>query len=157
MNYPVERKQWGRGAAVLAACLLLCLVSCGQGGKDTAAASGAENKNGEPVSSAAVGGVTYADPFGRLAGTYYIDGDTSAAHVTVTADGTFTAYYASGTVEEKGTVRYESGSPEAGTLPLFVFYTAEGNPYMGFVDSGEAEIAGFETGNGDWRYVRVKD
>ena len=40
---------------------------------------------------------------------------------------------------------------------IFVFYTNEGKPYMGFVDTKENKITEFETGNGSFRYVRVAD
>ena len=52
-----------------------------------------------------------------------------------------------------GTVRYEAN--DAG-FHVYVFYTDEGKPYMGFVDRGEPRISEFETGNGGYRYVRVR-
>jgi len=96
--------------------------------------------------------VTDWDPFARIAGTFYIDGDTSAAYVTVDEDGSFTAFYASGTVEQHGYIRHEKNDSHY----VFVFYTHEGKPYMGFVDTGEKTISEFETGNGSFRYVRVQ-
>lgn len=95
---------------------------------------------------------------GRLAGSWYIDGDTSAAHVDITSNGRFAAYYATGNVEVEGYIRYEDEEIEEGYDPLsvYMFYTDDGDAYMGFVDSGEKFISEFEVGNGGGpRYVRV--
>ena len=46
--------------------------------------------------------------------------------------------------------------PSLSCFHVYVFYTDEGKPYMGFVDSGEPRISEFETGNGGYRYVRVR-
>ena len=94
------------------------------------------------------------DPIDRLAGVFYIDGDTSASCVEINSDGSFTAYYASGTVEQEGYVKYEADANNP-KFYVYVFYTDEGKPYMGFVDSGENKISAFETGNGSYRYARV--
>ena len=71
----------------------------------------------------------------------------------IESDGSFTAYYASGTAEQEGYVRYEA---EESGFHVYVFYTEEGKPYMGFVDSGENKISEFETGNGSYKFVRVE-
>ncbi len=138
-----------------ALCVLFC--SCGQGsdsadpnrsGHSDTLPSASQDNAGDPSSS--------SDPMERLAGTYYIDGEPSAAYVEITTDGSFTAYYASGNVERTGYVRYkEDNSNQSKTFYVYVFYTDEGNPYMGFVDSGEARISEFETGNGSVVYKRI--
>ena len=131
------------------AVLCVALSACGSSGESPSSA-----ESGTPAASSSMTAdpsATESDPFVRLAGTFYIDGDTSASHVTIGEDGSFTAYYASGTVEQRGIVRYEANE----SAYVYVFYTDEGKPYMGFIDTGENQIAEFETGNGSFRYVRV--
>ena len=52
--------------------------------------------------------VTQGVPGGDGTGTFYFDGDTELAHITLEADGTFTAYYAHGGVEASGTYEWNS-------------------------------------------------
>lgn len=153
MNY----KSYGkRGRALFAAVLTTMLVMLSSCGKDNYSISSNGNMNDKSeVSSAA--SIEYndsmSDPIERLSGTFYIDGDRSAASVVIESDGSFTAYYASGTAEQEGYVRYEA---EESGFHVYVFYTEEGKPYMGFVDSGENIISEFETGNGSYKFVRVE-
>ena len=133
---------------------VLCLILSGCGSSDKLSSSSGSDSTG--INSAYVtdnDSITQTDPIARLAGTFYIDGDTSAAYVTVAEDGSFTAFYASGTMEQQGYVKYETNDSHH----VFVFYTNEGKPYMGFVDTKENKITEFETGNGSFRYVRVAD
>lgn len=140
----------------LMAAVVLCILLSACGSDKKAASS--EESNGTPdISSKSAGDNSedhLADPMERLSGRFYIDGDSSAASVVVKSDGSFTAYYASGTVEREGYVKYEADANNP-KFYVYVFYTDEGKPYMGFVDSGENKISAFETGNGSYRYVRV--
>lgn len=134
---------------ILAAAFCLSAVSCGKEADVSSSSSGVLSH--EPTSSYSKGELSdnpLADPIGRLAGRYFVDGDTTAASLVVSADGSFAAYYAGGTLEESGYVRYEAEITEGGVLYVYVFYTDNGNPFMGFIDSGEAVINEFETGNG---------
>ena len=64
------------------------------------------------------------DPIDRLAGVFYIDGDTSASCVEINSDGSFTAYYASGNVEQ--TTAAVSSTKES--IPdIFQFYIPSKN------------------------------
>ena len=144
-------------AGVAALCVMLCLGSCGAASEkepssDTVheSASSAGDRFQEKEEAAS------ADPLERLSGKFFIDGDAAAASVVIAPDGRFTTYYASGTVEQKGYVRYETDQSGEKNYHVYVFYTDEGKPYMGFVDSGESRISEFETGNGGYRYVRVE-
>ena len=58
------------------------------------------------------------DPIDRLAGVFYIDGDTSASCVEINSDGSFTAYYASGNVEQTGYVRFEEDNTNQNSKSL---------------------------------------
>ena len=108
MNY----KSYGkRGRALFEAVLTTMLVMLSSCGKDNYSISSNGNMNDKSeVSSAA--SIEYndsmSDPIERLSGTFYIDGDRSAASVVIESDGSFTAYYASGTAEQEGYVRYEA-------------------------------------------------
>lgn len=140
----------------LMAAVVLCILLSACGSDKKAASS--EESNGTPdISSESAGDNSQdhlADPMERLSGRFYIDGDSSAASVVIESDGSFTAYYASGTVEQEGYVKYEADANNP-KFYVYVFYTDEGKPYMGFVDSGENKISAFETGNGSYRYARV--
>ena len=140
---------------ILVAALCLLLTACGTDEQKTASS---ETETNLAVSSETADPMAdqSRDPIERLAGIFYIDGDTSAARVVVNGDGRFVAYYASGTEEQRGYVSYErDDSTGSLNVYVYVFYTDEGKPYMGFVDTGENRISEFETGNGSFRYVRV--
>ncbi len=144
---------WGRAILIASlASLLIVISSCGSDGEIVSSVSSGQNSDSTSVSSAADEGTDRSDPIERLAGRYFIDGDNTAASVLINADGSFVAYYASGTAEQQGYVRYEA---DDSGYNVYVFYTDEGKPYMGFVDSGESRISEFETGNGSYRYARV--
>ena len=153
MNYKSYGKRWRAAFAAVLTTMLVMLSSCGKG-KYSISSNGNMNDKSE-VSSAASNenNDSMSDPIERLSGTFYIDGDRSAASVVIESDGSFTAYYASGTAEQEGYVRYEA---EDSGFHVYVFYTEEGKPYMGFVDSGENKISEFETGNGSYKFVRVE-
>ena len=150
----------GQGRALVAAaaiCLSLCACGSGKNALPEQPQNRGQSVNGVSSDAAVTDTGDHSDPIGRLAGKFCIDGDSSASSVVIESDGTFTAYYASGTVEQRGTVRYETDDTSGRSLHVYVFYTDEGKPYMGFVDSGEAPISEFETGNGSNRFVRVTD
>lgn len=139
--------------SILAAMILLGIIlsSCGS---DTKQDSSAIPDPSDDISSIAQVDEDSKpghadDPIDRLAGVFYIDGDTSASCVEINSDGSFTAYYASGNVEQTGYVRFEEDNTNQNSkFYVYVFYTDEGNPYMGFVYGGEEHIDQFETGNG---------
>ena len=135
------------------AFMLIMLSSCGSIKKRAASDSSEAMPDTSSVNSKDIEDITSLDPIERLSGSFYIDGDKSAASVVIEPDSNFTAYYASGTAEQQGYVRYETDNSG---YHVYVFYTNEGKPYMGFVDSGESKISEFETGNGSYRYVRVE-
>ena len=159
MTYQLKGKNKFKAllAAILAISCMMLLFSCGSGNNAVSSDVPSDsNDNMATVHNGTSQNQPVPDnPMERLAGRFYIDGDTSAASVVIVADGSFTAYYASGTVEQTGYVRYENDATNNSALNVFVFYTDEGKPYMGFVDSGEAHISEFETGNGSFHYIRA--
>ena len=150
----LQTNKWGRAAfAAGMTILLLLLSSCGTDETGSSAEFSETKPDISSVNSIDNTDTASLDPIERLSGLFYIDGDRSAASVAIETDGSFTTYYASGTAEQQGSVRYET---DASGFHVYVFYTDEGKPYMGFVDSGESKISAFETGNGSYRYVRVE-
>ena len=119
--------KWGRAVlAIGLAAFCIMLTSCGTG--KVGVSSELPDESTDVITAASDGGDnSMSDPIERLSGKFHIDGDVSA--------------------------RYESD--ESG-LNVYVFYTDEGKPYMGFADSGESRISEFETGNGSYRYVRTE-
>lgn len=62
-------------------------------------------KNTETTTVTETTSVADTGDYSGLAGYWFIDGDPSAASFHITEAGKFTAYYASGTVENKGIIR----------------------------------------------------
>ena len=155
MSY-LKKAKWVR--AIIFTTLILLLSSCGSGEKGASSGDVSIESSDKQLITSYDGDDESAsvDPIERLSGKYYIDGDQTAPRVEITSDGSFTAFYATGTVEQTGYVRYEADNSDYGNYFVYVFYTDEGKPYMGFVDSGENKISEFETGNGSYKYVRVE-
>lgn len=73
-----------------------------------------------------------------IAGTWYIDGDPTAASIKISADGKFKTYYASGNLENEGTIRRESEEIEGTTIYWYNLYDKDGKYVMGFADTGSS-------------------
>ena len=71
-----------------------------------------------------------------IAGVWYIDGDPSAASIKISADGTFQSYYASGILENEGTIRREREEIEGTISDWYNLYDQNGEYIMGFRDTG---------------------
>lgn len=74
--------------------------------------------------------------FSRIAGEWYIDGDYPAAHISISQTGTFTAYYASGNIENTGYIKYEATEGEESVNNWYVLYTDDGELYLRFINDG---------------------
>ena len=85
--------------------------------------------------------------FSSIDGDWYIDGDINAAHITINSSGEFTSYYANGSVENTGYVKYETKESEDGANNWYVLYTNDGNTYLSFIDDGREEKLDFYVGN----------
>ena len=94
--------------------------------------------------------------FSDIAGYWYIDGDTAAASIHMSADGRFEAYYASGYLENEGTIRYEDEVIEGTTVHWYRLYGDDGEYFTGFVDDGSADKTDLYAGNGaEPHYVKL--
>ena len=71
-----------------------------------------------------------------IAGVWYIDGDPTTASIKISADGTFKSYYASGNLENEGTIRREAEEIEGTTNYWYNLYDQNGEYIMGFLDTG---------------------
>ena len=71
-----------------------------------------------------------------IAGVWYIDGDPTTASIKISADGTFKSYYASGNLENEGTIRREAEEIEGTTNYWYNLYDKNGEYIMGFLDTG---------------------
>lgn len=91
--------------------------------------------------------VSNAD-FVSISGDWYIDGDPTLAHIHIEPDGTFQTYYASGNLENKGTIRYESEEIEGTIVNWYCLYSNENEFIMGFVDDGSEIKTDIYIGNG---------
>lgn len=73
-----------------------------------------------------------------IAGVWYIDGDPTTASIKISADGTFKSYYASGNLENEGTIRREGEEVEGTTNYWYNLYDKNGEYIMGFLDTGSS-------------------
>lgn len=95
------------------------------------------------------------DYFGRISGYWYIDGDTSLASLHITADGSFTAFYAYGAAECTGYITCEISDNNEYSYQL---YTSDGEPYLTFNDSGNDTVTDIYVINGiQPHFIRVYD
>ena len=78
------------------------------------------------------------DPFRSIAGEWYLDGDPDTAHLSIQPTGTFTAYYATGNVENTGYIQYETEEIGGMLSHWYLLYTDDGAFYLGFRDDGSA-------------------
>lgn len=76
--------------------------------------------------------------FTSIAGVWYIDGDPTTASIKISADGTFKSYYASGNLENEGTIRREGEEVEGTTNYWYNLYDKNGEYIMGFLDTGSS-------------------
>ena len=76
--------------------------------------------------------------FTSIAGVWYIDGDPTTASIKISADGTFKSYYASGNLENEGTICREGEEVEGTTNYWYNLYDKNGEYIMGFLDTGSS-------------------
>lgn len=111
-------------------------------------------KTTETTTVAETTSVADTGDYSGLAGYWFIDGDPSAASFHITEDGKFTAYYASGTVENNGIVRRVFDS-EINNY-YYCMYLESGKLYEAFADDGEKEKTDIYMGNGGFpHYVKL--
>ena len=123
----------------LTAGLGLTLASC-----RARKAKGADSDISSGTQSA-VSQAAEENPFARLAGNWCVDGDSGAAHLEITEDGRFTAYYASGAMEAGGYILHERNGDMAQTDYSYRFYTDDGKLYFEFMDQETDPVDTFET------------
>ena len=92
-------------------------------------------------------GTSSAD-FVTITGDWYIDGDTSLAHIHIEPDGTFQTYYASGNLESEGKIRYESEEIDGKVVNWYNLYNNDNEFIMGFIDDGSEYKTDIYIGNG---------
>ena len=124
----------------LTAGLGLTLVSC-----RARKAKGGDTPVPSDARSAVSQTAEEANPFARLAGNWCVDGDSGAAHLEISEDGRFAAYYASGALEAGGYILHEKDGGMAQTDYSYRFYTDDGELYFEFMDQETAPVDSFET------------
>lgn len=87
--------------------------------------------------------------FSSIDGDWYIDGDPDAAHISVSNTGTFTAYYADGSIENTGYVKYERDEIDDAVSYWYAFYTDDDELYIIFMDDGTERKLDFYPQNGE--------
>lgn len=95
------------------------------------------------------------NPFTRLAGNWCVDGDSGAAHLEITEDGRFTAYYASAAMEAGGYILHERNGDMAQTDYSYRFYTDDGKLYFEFMDQENDPVDTFET-EGEYGQIFIR-
>ena len=103
---------------------------------ETETASTAESTETETTAEKTSGTETVTNKFASIAGDWYIDGDTSAAHISISDTGTFTSYYATSGVENRGYIEYAENGNGDTSDPVYVLYTDDGSQYIEFKDDG---------------------
>ena len=78
-----------------------------------------------------------SEEYTGISGYWFIDGDPSTASLHITEDGKFTAYYASGLLENKGYVKRELKTDINNYI--YQMYLETGKEYLAFADDGEKE------------------
>lgn len=78
-----------------------------------------------------------SEDYTGIAGYWFINGDPSTASLHITEDGKFTAYYASGLLENKGYVKRELKTDINNYI--YQMYLETGTEYLAFADDGEKE------------------
>ncbi|MGN0621283.1 MAG: hypothetical protein ACI4I9_05400 [Porcipelethomonas sp.] len=109
-------------------------------------ASETEEPSEEKETEAAETETESAD-FSSIDGDWCIDGDYLAAHISISSAGTFTAYYASGNIENTGYIKYEAKENDGFVNYWYMLYTDDDEPYMGFIDDGSERKLDFYTVN----------
>lgn len=91
-----------------------------------------------------------------IAGDWYFDGDPDAAHISISSKGTFTAYYASGNIENTGYIKYETAEGEETETNWYVLYTDDDEYFISFEDDGSYQkLDLYARGNGSPHYVLI--
>jgi len=92
--------------------------------------------------------------YAGMAGYWYIDGDPSTASIHIMSNGRFETYYASGTLENNGSIKHEYDKDL--DIYYFMLYSDSGDFIMGFVDDGKKDKNDIYIGNGGFpHYVRL--
>lgn len=103
---------------------------------ETETASTTESAETETSAEKTSEAETVTNKFASIAGDWYIDGDTSAAHISISDTGTFTSYYATSGVENRGYIEYAENGNRDTSDPMYVLYTDDGSQYIEFKDDG---------------------
>ncbi|MBR6717378.1 MAG: hypothetical protein IKI77_03425 [Oscillospiraceae bacterium] len=128
-------------------------TTAGTSAEETAALTTAAAES-ETAASASETNTAPTGNFASIAGDWYIDGDPATASIHIEPDGTFKTYYASGNLENEGTIRYES--EEIGGTPVYwyMLYGRDGEHIMSFVDDGSAVKTDLYVGNGAYPHYQ---
>ena len=97
--------------------------------------------------------------FTNILGEWYIDGDAAAAHLDIRADGSFDSYYASGSLEYTGEIKYLKADLDdgAGENYYFCFFMDSETPLFYLLDEGK-ELEEFTTqGPSLLHFARLKE
>lgn len=114
-------------------------------GKRNESTTSTENTNAETEKT---------ENYAGIAGYWYIDGDPSAASLHITEDGKFTAYYASGLLENKGYIKRKLDTDINNYI--YFMYLENNELYMAFADDGEEYKSDIYIGNGgEPHYVKL--
>ena len=120
---------------------------------ETTTAVTTKEKETESTSSAETTSAESED-YSGLAGYWFIDGDPSTASLHITEDGKFTAYYASGLLENKGYIKRKLDT-EINNY-IYYMYLENDELYMAFADDGEKDKSDIYIGNGgEPHYVKL--
>lgn len=92
--------------------------------------------------------------FVTISGDWYIDGDPSLASMHIEPDGTFKTYYATGNLENEGTIRYENEEIEGTVINWYMLYDKNGEFVMGFIDDGSSPKTDLYIGNGGFPHYQ---
>ena len=88
--------------------------------------------------------------FENLLGEWYIDGDEAAAHLSISADGSFQSFYATGSLEYEGSIKRLKADlgDGVGEAEYFCFFAKGGETPLFYVLAPENEVEEFYTVGG---------
>ena len=94
--------------------------------------------------------------FRRIEGDWYVDGSLDAAHLSIDSNGNFSAYYATGSLEQTGLIQCETEKEGDTVTNWYYFYTDDGALYFKFADTQTGILRDFYTdGANPVHYVLV--
>lgn len=120
--------------------------------------SAPEETTNETTTTQAEPEVKAAD-YTNILGEWYIDGDAAAAHLDIHSDGSFDSYYASGSLEYSGNIKYLMADLDDGTgdAYYFCFFADSETPLFYILDEGK-ELTEFTTkGPSLLHFARLKE